>query len=92
LHPHDFYLTRLREIVDGYASALARGDVDALVAKLTEDVTWSMPPLHSWYAGLPAVRDFAERPAGELPRNTRQHRSFSPRPTGRSGTDHTAFS
>ena len=50
---------RLREIVAGYSSALERGDADALVALLTEDVTWSMPPLPHWYAGLPAVTDFA---------------------------------
>jgi RNA polymerase sigma-70 factor (ECF subfamily) len=52
---------RLREIVDGYANALARGDVDALVALLTKDVTWSMPPLAHWYRGLAAVADFAVR-------------------------------
>ena len=50
---------RLREIVDGYTSALERGDADALVALLTEDVTWSMPPLPRWYRGLAAVTDFA---------------------------------
>ncbi len=52
---------RLREIVTGFATALERGDADALVALLTEDVTWSMPPLGHWYRGLPAVRDFAVR-------------------------------
>ena len=52
---------RLREIVSGYATALERGDADALVARLTEDVTWSMPPLPHWYRGLPAVMDFAIR-------------------------------
>ncbi|WP_238013654.1 sigma-70 family RNA polymerase sigma factor [Dactylosporangium sp. AC04546] len=52
---------RVREIVAGYASALERGDADALVALLTADVTWSMPPLPHWYRGLPAVRDFAVR-------------------------------
>ncbi|BCB79582.1 sigma-70 family RNA polymerase sigma factor SigG [Phytohabitans flavus] len=52
---------RLREIVTGYATALERGDADALVALLTEDVTWSMPPLEHWYHGLKAVTDFAVR-------------------------------
>ncbi|PXY30896.1 sigma-70 family RNA polymerase sigma factor [Prauserella muralis] len=51
--------TRLREIVRGYASALERGDADALVALLTEDVTWSMPPMPHWYGGIEAVTDFA---------------------------------
>jgi len=52
---------RLREIVGGYAAALERGDVDGLVTLLTEDVTWSMPPLPHWYRGLDAVTDFAAR-------------------------------
>ncbi|WP_307845574.1 sigma-70 family RNA polymerase sigma factor [Planomonospora sp. ID67723] len=52
---------RLREIVTGYSSALERGDADALVALLTEDVTWSMPPMAHWYRGLDAVTDFAVR-------------------------------
>ncbi|MGN9839682.1 sigma-70 family RNA polymerase sigma factor [Nonomuraea sp. H19] len=52
---------RVREIVEGYAAALARGDADALVALLTEDVTWSMPPMPHWYRGLAAVTDFALR-------------------------------
>ncbi|WP_449061437.1 sigma-70 family RNA polymerase sigma factor [Planomonospora algeriensis] len=52
---------RLREIVTGYSTALERGDAGALVALLTEDVTWSMPPLAHWYRGLDAVTDFAVR-------------------------------
>ncbi|WP_433367807.1 sigma-70 family RNA polymerase sigma factor [Streptosporangium sp. CA-115845] len=52
---------RLREIVAGYSAALESGDADALVALLTEDVTWSMPPLAHWYHGLAAVTDFAVR-------------------------------
>ncbi|MEV6157361.1 sigma-70 family RNA polymerase sigma factor [Nonomuraea sp. NPDC052129] len=52
---------RVREIVAGYSTALERGDADALVALLTEDVTWSMPPLPHWYHGLEAVADFARR-------------------------------
>ena len=52
---------RVRELVSGYATALERGDVDGLVTLLTEDVTWSMPPLPHWYAGIEAVTDFAAR-------------------------------
>ncbi|MFJ6673104.1 sigma-70 family RNA polymerase sigma factor [Actinosynnema sp. NPDC091369] len=52
---------RLRQVVAGYATALERGDADALVALLTEDVTWSMPPLPHWYRGIEAVTDFAVR-------------------------------
>jgi RNA polymerase sigma-70 factor (ECF subfamily) len=50
---------KLRDIVASYASALENGDADALVALLTEDVTWSMPPRPHWYQGLAAVVDFA---------------------------------
>jgi RNA polymerase sigma-70 factor (ECF subfamily) len=50
---------RLSEIVGAFSGALERGDAEALVALLTEDVTWSMPPLASWYRGLDAVTDFA---------------------------------
>jgi RNA polymerase sigma-70 factor, ECF subfamily len=51
---------RLRALVDGYSAALERGDADSLVALLTEDVTWAMPPLPHWYVGLDAVADFAK--------------------------------
>jgi RNA polymerase sigma-70 factor (ECF subfamily) len=51
--------SRVREIAGKYAAALQRGDADALVALLTEDVTWSMPPLAHWYQGIEAVIDFA---------------------------------
>lgn len=50
---------RTRQIVARFTGALERGDADALVALLTEDVTWSMPPLPHWYHGLAAARDFA---------------------------------
>jgi len=51
--------TRLRELVTEFAIALERGDAGSLVALLTEDVTWSMPPLRHWYHGLASVMDFA---------------------------------
>ena len=49
---------RLRGIVDNYIDALERGDVDAMVALLTDDVTWSMPPIPTWYRGRAAVTQF----------------------------------
>jgi len=52
---------RLRQIVAEFSTALETGDADRLVALLTEDVTWSMPPLPHWYRGLDAVMDFAVR-------------------------------
>ena len=59
---------RLRQVVADYAGALERGDADAMVALLTEDVTWSMPPLPHWYQGIAAVGDFVARvPMGDCP-------------------------
>ncbi|WP_367130081.1 sigma-70 family RNA polymerase sigma factor [Saccharothrix sp. HUAS TT1] len=52
---------RLKQVVTDFATALERGDADALVALLTEDVTWSMPPLPHWYRGIEAVTDFVAR-------------------------------
>jgi RNA polymerase sigma-70 factor (ECF subfamily) len=48
----------LRDVVDGYVEAWERGDVDAVVAMLTEDVALAMPPLASWFEGRPAVSVF----------------------------------
>ncbi|KAA0022400.1 sigma-70 family RNA polymerase sigma factor [Antrihabitans cavernicola] len=50
---------QLRKVVAEYSAALQDGDADALVALLTEDVTWSMSPLAHWYRGIDAVTDFA---------------------------------
>lgn len=59
---------RVREIVAAFSGALERRDANALVGLLTEDVTWSMPPLPHWYHGIDAVADFvAEVPIGSCP-------------------------
>ena len=52
---------RLREIVEQYVDAWERGDVDAVVAMLTEDAAFSMPPLASWFRGHDGIRGFLER-------------------------------
>ena len=49
---------RLRELVGGFAAAMERADLDGLVALLTEDVSWSMPPLPAWYQGIERVAEF----------------------------------
>ncbi len=51
---------RMRATVTANARALESGDADLLVSLLTEDVTWSMPPLPHWYTGLAAVTAFAQ--------------------------------
>jgi RNA polymerase sigma-70 factor, ECF subfamily len=50
-----------RAIVERYADATERGDVDALISLLTEDATWSMPPIPTWFRGRQAIREFLVR-------------------------------
>lgn len=40
--------------------AMARGDVEAVVAMLAEDAAWSMPPMATWHLGHDALRRFLE--------------------------------
>src|SRR5207253_7876791 len=47
-----------RQVVLRYLDAWDRADVDGLVALLTEDATWSMPPAPTWYRGLEAIAGF----------------------------------
>lgn len=50
---------RLHAVVERFTTALERRDTDTLVDLVTEDVTWTMPPMPHWYAGLAPVADFA---------------------------------
>jgi RNA polymerase sigma-70 factor, ECF subfamily len=50
--------SELREIVNRFADAWERNDVDAVVAMLAEDVRMAMPPWPSWYMGREAVATF----------------------------------
>jgi RNA polymerase sigma-70 factor, ECF subfamily len=47
---------RLRAIVAGYSQALERGDVDSLLALLTADAAWTMPPDPEPVQGIAAIR------------------------------------
>jgi RNA polymerase sigma-70 factor (ECF subfamily) len=49
---------RLNETVNGYVDAWDRGDVDAVVGMLTEDASFAMPPLASWFRGRDAIATF----------------------------------
>ena len=49
---------RTRAIVRRYADAIERGDADTLISMLTQDASWSMPPVPTWYRGHQAVRQF----------------------------------
>src|SRR5215216_6704983 len=54
----------LREIIEGYMTAMELGDVEAVVALLAEDADWSMPPLPAWFTGTDGLREFMK--AGPL--------------------------
>jgi RNA polymerase sigma-70 factor, ECF subfamily len=49
---------RAREVVEEYVEAWERGDIGAVVALLTEDATFSMPPLRTWYGGRDEIAIF----------------------------------
>ncbi|MGH2589200.1 MAG: RNA polymerase subunit sigma-70, partial [Actinomycetota bacterium] len=41
----------VREVVRSYVDAWDRGDIEGVVGMLTEDATFAMPPLRTWYEG-----------------------------------------
>lgn len=52
---------KILDTVQRYADALERGDADALIGMLTQDATWSMPPIPTWFAGHDRIREFLVR-------------------------------
>jgi RNA polymerase sigma-70 factor, ECF subfamily len=48
----------LREVVEAYVDAWQRGDVEAVVAMLTDDAAFAMPPLATWFRGREAIETF----------------------------------
>ena len=49
------------DLAHRYATALETGDVDALLSLLTDDATWCMPPVPTWFQGHEALRAWLVR-------------------------------
>jgi RNA polymerase sigma-70 factor (ECF subfamily) len=49
---------RQRELLDRYVAAFQNADVDELVAVLTEDAFYEMPPFLTWFQGSAAIGSF----------------------------------
>lgn len=49
---------RQRELLDRYVAAFQNADVDELVAVLTEDALFEMPPFITWFQGSAAIGAF----------------------------------
>jgi RNA polymerase sigma-70 factor (ECF subfamily) len=57
---------RLTDVVERYMAAIQSGDVERVLALLTEEPTWSMPPLPLWFRGRETVAAFlTDRPLRE---------------------------
>ena len=52
---------RLREIVEQYADAWERNDVDTVVSMLADDAAFTMPPMARWFQGTDGIRGFLEK-------------------------------
>jgi RNA polymerase sigma-70 factor, ECF subfamily len=48
----------VRELATRYARAIEQADLDSLLGLLTEDASWSMPPLGTWFRGERDVGNF----------------------------------
>jgi RNA polymerase sigma-70 factor, ECF subfamily len=59
---------RVRHIVERFADAFERGEVDAILAMLTEDATFGMPPYPGVSRGREAVASSWLMPSGPPPR------------------------
>jgi RNA polymerase sigma-70 factor, ECF subfamily len=59
---------RLRALVDRFIEAFAGGDVDAILALLSDDATFAMPPYTEWCQGREAIAQSWLMPGGPPPR------------------------
>jgi RNA polymerase sigma-70 factor (ECF subfamily) len=52
---------KLRELVEQYADAWERNDVDTVVSMLADDAAFTMPPQSRWFQGKEGIRGFLEQ-------------------------------
>ena len=52
---------QLRALLDRYVTAFETADVEQLVAVLTEEARWEMPPIATWFEGRDTVVAFLAR-------------------------------
>jgi RNA polymerase sigma-70 factor (TIGR02960 family) len=57
---------RQRELIDRYVAAFENADVDALIAVLTDDATFEMPPFRTWFRGASVIGAFLGARMAEL--------------------------
>jgi RNA polymerase sigma-70 factor (ECF subfamily) len=51
----------VRDLAARYATAIDEGDIAGILALLTKDARWSMPPHPNWYEGRSAIEEFHEQ-------------------------------
>ncbi len=62
---------RSRELVARFVDAWNRADVAAIVAMLSEDASFSMPPLPTWFRGRDDIAAFLTRASSARPGDSR---------------------
>ncbi|AYF73684.1 sigma-70 family RNA polymerase sigma factor [Nocardia yunnanensis] len=55
-----------QHLIDRYVAAFETADVEGLLTILTEDATWEMPPMPTWFAGRGTIVDFLRKRMREL--------------------------
>ena len=58
----------IKALVERYMEAWDSGDVDAVVAMLAEEATFSMPPNLQWFRGRETIREFLPKGPLSIPR------------------------
>jgi RNA polymerase sigma-70 factor (TIGR02960 family) len=85
---------RQRALLDRYVTAFETADVDQLVAVLTEDARWEMPPIATWFEGRDTILAFLAKqmpvigPAALVPTSANGQPAFAVYARGRDGAHH----